>query len=429
MLPDLSKSFPKYTDYEPVVPVYCVTPELSGTVHRFFDTSPFSPSGRYIALTRFPFEDRLPIPGDKADVLLVDLTTGEQHLVAETRGWDTQLGAQVQWGADDHCLFFNDVDTNTWKPFGVKVDPIMGKRKELDGTVYMVSPDGKWAASPCLLRMGVTQAGYGVIVPAKYVPRNHGASSEDGLYITNTQTGKCSLLISLEEIFVSAIPPFDRARYKNGDFYGFHVKWNPQGTRLMFVLRWLPRKNFRRWFIRNKFRTRLNNVITMNADGSNVRVAIPDSQWCKGGHHPNWCPDGEHLIMNLNVHGEGLRFIRARYDGTGLSTLNDSVTGSGHPTMHPDGRHVLTDAYCGEPVAFGDGTTPIRWIDLHSSEEKHLARIRTLPDFKGKRKQLRVDPHPAWDRDFKRIAFNACPHGKRKVFVAELGADDLAPKS
>src|SRR5210317_1814350 len=103
MLSDLSKSFPKYTDYEPVVPVYCVTPELSGTVHRFFDTSPFSPSGRYIALTRFPFEDRLPIPGDKAEVLLVDLTTGEQHLVAETRGWDTQLGAQVQWGADDHC--------------------------------------------------------------------------------------------------------------------------------------------------------------------------------------------------------------------------------------------------------------------------------------------------------------------------------------
>ena len=158
----------------------------------------------------------------------------------------------------------------------------------------------------------------------------------------------------------------------------------------------------------------------MDADGSNIRVAIPDSQWRKGGNHPNWCPDGEHLTMNLNLHGDAMRFVRARYDGSGLGTLNDSLVGSGHPTMHPDGRHILTDAYCREPVAFGDGTTPIRWLDLHSGEEKHLVRIRTLPDFQGKRNELRVDPHPAWDRDFKRIAFNACPHGKRKVFVAEL---------
>ncbi len=408
---NLSKSFPTYTDFEPVVPVYCVTPGLSAVVHRFFDTSPFSPSGRYLALTQFPFEDRLPEPGDTAEVLLVDLETGEQRSIAETRGWDTQLGAQAQWGVDDNCLFFNDVDTNTWTPFGVKVDPIMGKRKELDGTVYTISPDGNWAGSPCLLRTGVTQAGYGVIVPPENVPHNRGASSEDGVYVTNTQTGKCSLLVSIEEIFKSAIPSFEKARYKEGDFYGSHVKWNRQGTRLMFVLRWLSR---------NKDPTRLNNVITMDADGGNIRVAIPDSQWRKGGHHPNWCPDGEHLMMNLNIHGDGMRFIRAGYDGSGLSTLSDSVLGSGHPTMHPDGRHILTDAYCDEPIAFGDGTTPIRCLDLHSGKEEHLLRIRTLPDFKGEQNELRVDPHPAWDRDFERIAFNACPHGTRNVFVAEL---------
>jgi len=33
---------------------------------------------------------------------------------------------------------------------------------------------------------------------------------------------------------------------------------------------------------------------------------------------------------------------------------------------------------------------------------------------------LRVDPHPAWDRSHTRIAFNACPDGKRRVFVADL---------
>jgi hypothetical protein len=71
-------------------------------------------------------------------------------------------------------------------------------------------------------------------------------------------------------------------------------------------------------------------------------------------------------------------------------------------------------------VSAGDGTTPIRWIDLESSTEMELVRIRTLSDHERRVLALRVDPHPAWDRDFRRIAFNACPDGRRQVFVADL---------
>ena len=46
--------FPAYTGFEPRVPVHCVTPGLPGCIHRFYDSSPFSPSGRYLAVTRFP---------------------------------------------------------------------------------------------------------------------------------------------------------------------------------------------------------------------------------------------------------------------------------------------------------------------------------------------------------------------------------------
>jgi Tol biopolymer transport system component len=275
----------------------------------------------------------------------------------------------------------------------------------------MLSPDGTLAASPCLLRTGVSQAGYGVVIPRNKIPKNHGASADDGLYITNTQTGKRTLLVSIQEIVESATPAFEKAKYRNGNFYGFHVKWNPQGTRLMFVLRWLQK---------NRFRSRFKNTITMDSDGRNIRVAISDSQWRKKGHHPNWCPDGDHILMNLNLHGNGMRFVTTRYDGSDLRVLHDAVIGSGHPTLHPDGRHILTDAYGHEPIAFGDGTVPIRWIDIQSGMEEQLVRINTTPGFKGPKNQLRVDPHPAWDRGFKRIAFNACPNGKRQVFVAEV---------
>ena len=99
-------------------------------------------------------------PGDLAQIIIVDLLEGTERMVAQTRGWDTQLGAQVQWGRDDTQLFFNDVDPAEWRAFGVRLDPLSGRRKDLEGTVYMLSPDGCLAASPCLLRMAATQLGY-----------------------------------------------------------------------------------------------------------------------------------------------------------------------------------------------------------------------------------------------------------------------------
>jgi hypothetical protein len=408
--------FPAYTGFSPRVPVHCVTPGATGCIHRYYDSSPFSPSGRYFAVTRLPFEDRQPKPGEVAEIVVVDLETGESRIVAETRGWDVQLGAQLQWGADDGTLLYNDVETRDWMPYGVRHDLQTGEARRLGGTVYSVSAEGRWAASPCLRRMAVTQRGYGVVVPKDHIPDNRGASADDGIWITDLQSGNSRLLISLAQIVEQAGAALPVAR-RRGDFFGFHVKWNPQGTRLMLALRWLPR-SWLPW--KRKRRYGAKHVITMNADGSHVRVAVSAERWARGGHHPNWCPDGEHVLMNLNTQGDGLRFARLALDGSTCETLVPGVPGSGHPTLHPDGIHLLTDAYVNEPLAFGDGTAPIRLVDLRSGAETQLVRIGIRPLAEHATGALRVDPHPAWDRSHTRIAFNACPDGRRRVYVADL---------
>jgi len=411
---EMSDRFPRYTHFDPTVPVWCVTPNAGRTIHRFFDTSPISPSGRYVALTRLPREDRLPVPGDTAEVVLVDLTTGDERVVAETQGWDTQLGTQVQWGADDSQLCFNDVDTAEWRPFGVVVDPATGDRRELDGTVYMVSPDGTRAASPCLLRTAKTQAGYGVLAPPDVIPENRGASDEDGVYVTDLATGNPRLLVSFARIVGETDIASRMDEYADGDFYAAHVKWSPQGDRLILVLRWKPHDPARRM---------RPTLITMRSDGSDLHVAIPDSLWgTRRGHHPNWCPDGEHVMMNMAPAPEAkeVRLVQARYDGSDYRLMTDAVPGSGHPSLHPDGRHVVTDCYVGGLFDFGDGTIPIRLIDLRAGTCRDIVRINTAPAFRGPQSELRVDPHPAWDREFRRITFNAFPDGTRRVFVADL---------
>lgn len=408
---DMDAVFPRYTENDPAAPIWCITPEIEGCFHRFFDTSPISPSGRLAGLTKLPAEDRMPVPGEPAQVVVIDLETGEPEVVVETHGWDTQLGAQVQWGASDEELFFIDMDVERWSPFGVKMNPLTGERTELSGPLYMVSPDGTTAASPCLRRTRTTQKGYGVVVPEEAIPVNEGAVDDDGLYLTDTTTGESTLLVTFARI---ADELFEPGEFAEGDLYGFHVKWNPQGGRIQFVVRWFPHGD-------SSWGSRRNMVVTLRPDGSELHLAIPAGVWARGGHHPNWTPDGEHVMMNLKLDGENMRLVQARYDGTDLRTMHDELVGSGHPSLHPNGRHVITDEYAHGALANEDGTTPLRLLDIAAGEETRVALIRTKPDYEGDEKVLRVDPHPAWSPDFRYVTFNACPSGKRDVFIADLG--------
>lgn len=372
-----------------------------------------------------PYEDHLPSPGDVGQIVLIDLESGQERVVAETRAWESQMGANINWGANDHTLFFNDVDTATWTPFAVRLDPITGERQRLAGSVYQVSPDGRWLASVSIARMRRTQWGYGAVIPDDRVPRNIGLRDDDGLFLTDAQTGECKLLLSIAEAVEQAKPAVGIDDPEKHEIYGFHTKWNAQGDRLIFTIRWYPARPEPRFDVIGEPNSPLRfTVFTLRPDGTEICNAVPAWQWDKGGHHINFCPDGRHLSMNLNIDREGLRFVTCNLDGTELIKILDHVPGSGHPTVHPDGRHILTDAYATEEVSFGDGTIPLRWIDLETGTEQMLLRIRTGTPYQESEPALRVDPHPAWDRNWSRIAFNAFEAGTRRVFVADLS--DLA---
>lgn len=414
------EKFPRYTAYDPAVPVYCVTPNLDRTIHRFFDTSPLSPCGRYLGLTRFPFEDRSPEVGDVAEVVIVDLAEGTDKVVATTTAWGSQLGAQVQWGRTADELFFNRM-TGDWKPYGVVLDYCSGRERALDGTVYNVGSSGRWIVSPCLLRTGKTQLGYGVMAPPSVVPVNRGACDDDGVSVTDVCSGQSRMLVTIDGL-VGQLPELQVSRYAGGDFYVFHTKWSPDESRIMVILRWTPTVK-KSWWSKAKpasKKTMRKFVVTVAADGTDARIAISDEQWARGGHHPNWCPDSMHVMMNLNMGGDELRFVRVPVDGGQPELLHATAGGSGHPSLHPSGRYLLTDAYPGEAAGFGDGTVPIRLLGLESGHEMTLARIQSRPAYVGNRKEMRVDAHPAWDTSGNYIVFNACPGGTRQVFIADV---------
>lgn len=107
-------TFPLYSG-DSIVPTWILTNSSYSSTIRFFDSSPFSPTGRYVAFTRVlsSQQNKAIMPGDTATIVVIDLMTSTEIIVDTTNGWDSQLGAQVQWGASDHELIYNTHSTAT----------------------------------------------------------------------------------------------------------------------------------------------------------------------------------------------------------------------------------------------------------------------------------------------------------------------------
>ncbi len=411
--PEFFHRFPACTEFEAKVPIVRVA--TGRIIHRFFDTSPISPSGRFMALFRLPNENRRPQPGEAGEVVLVDLETARERVVATSRGWEEQMGANVQWGATDADLFFNEVDPATWTPFAVHLNPATGATRRLGGTVFTVSPDGTQLTSYNLIASRRIQVGYGVVIPEERTPHNVGPVANDGLYLTDIASGQTRMMASIRDIYERAVPSLRLDHPERYEYYCFQIRWNRQGTRVMAFLRWADPTG--------KTPVRLLALVTMRPDGSDIRVAVTPKQYARGGHHPMWTPDGRHLTLNLRIRegkDAGLDIVQVGYDGSDLHSIYP--VGSGHPSMHPTRPFLITDAYHTEPVARGDGTAPLRLIDLRKKTETIMAQVVARRSESLKlTSEFRIDGHPVWDQSGRLVVFNGVYNDTRSVFVADLG--------
>jgi hypothetical protein len=414
-------ALPQYEAHSPKRTAFVVTPHRRGCFHRFFDTSPFSPSGRFVALTQAPFEDHVNAPGDQATIVVIDLETGEEREVATTRGWEFQMGANLQWGEDDETLLFNDVDTGAWQSHGVRLRWRSGERNSFPRGIYHASPDGTQVAVTNPHAMRRTQNGYGVLVPDELVPLNKGLPEADGLFIVDPASSELDLVAPIRKLVLDGVPKEEREDYEAMENYAFHCKWNLPADRLMVSLRRKPVGYGDAFGVRDHGDMRFD-IFTCRPDGSDVHRAVPWTEWLKGGHHTTFFPDGGRLSMNVNYRREGMVLMQVNYDGSDYRPITEQLPGSGHPTVHPNGRNILTDTYVAElrdrvPAGIPDDHTPIRWLDLEKGTEEVLVWIPTRTPGQERAGVLRVDPHPAWSRDWSMAMVNTYLDGTRRPLI------------
>ena len=388
------------------------------TTHRFFDSSAISPSGRYVCATRTRREGPADVtPGDVAEVVVYDLQKKREDRFPvvyrrPTAAWDAQLGAQVQWGASDDDLYFNDVvgTRGDGAPIvrGVRSDWQRGRETRLPTPVYHVTRDGARAAAPRdLAALRMTQDGYGVVAtPAQL---RHLETQKDGVHVLDLRTNataflELSALVAAAELEERprAVAGGDARRGAECHRHVFHVKWNAKGTRLLVVVRargqGCPRGD-------------ANHALTVDPDGADVKVV---ATWLRDGNHPNWLEDGR---LSMNYEGKVCAFD----DVEGASCQVLSERASGHPVGVPGrGDLVVTDTYAKEHAAFGleAGEAALRVLSGGDREAWlgvfPVAALGTMPT-----DVWRCDAHPAFDLKGRRLALNVWVRGSRRVAVTD----------
>ncbi len=399
---ELSFKIRVYDETLSLFPVDVVTPPGEHYMTTFFDVNPISPDGDRLCVTKVPFIKRIPIPGDLASVCVINLNAGSCKTVYQTVGWGAQLGANVQW-LDDETVVCNDVIDGVAR--GVRVNTLTLKYKVLDGPIYGLDVDKRFSYSGNLEMVNAIIPGYGVPDPIFGKTRQvDKISSTEGIWKTDLENGESKLFLSMEHI-VSKLPM--QKSVKGGTYYIFNTKVSADGAKIFSVLfsRNIPLRAG--WAVQ---------LVTMDIDGSNVKLAMPDKLWCKGGHHPNWCSSNGDLIMNLKLDGKNMEFVKFDASGENVRSIANGLKGSGHPSISPDGRYLLTDAYVKDGFTDESGLVPIRLIDLKDDNEIEICRIFTNK-LDGPR---RVDPHPVWIDGGKKVAFNAVIDGFRQVLIADL---------
>ena len=388
------------------------------TTHRFFDSSAISPSGRYVCATRTRREGPADVtPGDVAEVVVYDLQKKRKDRFPvvyrrPTAAWDAQLGAQVQWGASDDDLYFNDVvgTRSDGAPIvrGVRSDWQRGRETRLPTPVYHVTRDGARAAAPRdLAALRMTQDGYGVVATPEQL--RHLESQKDGVHVLDLRTNataflELSALVAAAELEERprAVAGGDARRGAECHRHVFHVKWNAKGTRLLVVVRarghGCPRGD-------------ANHALTVDPDGADVKVV---ATWLRDGNHPNWLEDGR---LSMNYEGKVCAFD----DVEGASCQVLSERASGHPVGVPGrGDLVVTDTYAKEHAAFGleAGEAALRVLSGGDREAWlgvfPVAALGTMPT-----DVWRCDAHPAFDVKGRRLALNVWVRGSRRVAVTD----------
>lgn len=380
------------------VPVVRITP---GDAHYFFgyyDLQPYNSDETLHLTHKTDFRNRLQNRNDTAEIGFIDVKTSKYEKLAETRAWNFQQGAMLQWNpkAADREIIYNDFKDGQF--CGVIMDIYTGSKRYLDRPVANVSRDGRYALSLNMARMYDFRPGYGyAAIPDKFYYKNH--SKEDGVFLTDIETGKSKLVLSLDEIwdFSGAFFGKDEKMIIN------HITFNPSGERFLALVRNFPQKGSRHE----------TAIITANRDGSDMFLlsdyGVQSHYWWLNDDEVVFYSDGKELDCSM---GWGNNYVLKDKTHDGYIQADGFFEIDNHMSFSPDASIMITDSY--------PNKDRLQALRIYEPKDNVCVDIGYFYSMEAVCTDVRCDLHPRWNRNGNGITFDSTHEGFRGVYKIDL---------
>jgi hypothetical protein len=182
---------------------------------------------------RVKFMDRLQTENDVCEVGY--LRDNKFYKIGETTAWNFQQGAMLQYHPYlENVVYYNVCENNKFKT--VIHNFVTGEKRYTDMATACVSPNGKYGLSVNFGRIFDFRPGYGY---AGWVDanKNVNAPCDDGVFLTDMQSGKSKLLISYENMF-------EKAGFTiNDKIFVNHITFNTTSNKYVMLVRNFPTTN------------------------------------------------------------------------------------------------------------------------------------------------------------------------------------------
>ncbi len=172
------------------LPKFLVRRLTSGPKHHFFGyygMSPWNRSETKMVCLESGFHDRLPNPGEKANIGLVNQNDGSFETITKTSAWNLQQVSLIHWNSlkPDTEFIYNDQKND--ELVSVKFDVSSGTKSYLPRAVSAVATTGKHALSLTYGRRGRLRqvVGYANSVDP-YANEAH--PQKDGIFLIDLET-------------------------------------------------------------------------------------------------------------------------------------------------------------------------------------------------------------------------------------------------
>ena len=347
---------------------------------------------------RVKFIDRIPTVDDVCEIGYLE--DGSFVKIAETTAWNFQQGAMLQYHPYlDHTVYYNVYENGAFST--VTYNFKTGEKKYTDRATACISPDGKWGLAINFGRIFAFRPGYGY---AGFVDEGAdvNAPADDGIFLTNMETGKSELLISYDKLApIGGFSP-DRKVLVN------HITFAPNSDRFVMLLRDFPDPDA----VKPKWST---SLVIGDRAGS-FHTVLP----CGFASHYYWVSDEELLIYCKVEDKNGMYLINVltgawkRYDAPFLG--DGSAMRDIHCSISPDGNYIIGDSY---PF---DGYRQLLAYSLKTDTMRCLARSYSPPDI---RDDFRCDLHARFVWGGKYISFDTVHDHKREIAILSTDALDF----